>query len=934
MVIVLFALSLIANGNITMKKSLPNPFISQNNLREDIVVYQEDFENGLNGWTHYDGTLPSSMWHLDDFNTPDGTGLSWWMGDPEIGGYINHLYVVLDTPEITVPTDGHLTFDLNWYAETPGGEPAGYDGWDGCNVRISTDGGDSWTPISGSPAYNCQSLYSFGFEHGEGEGIPGWGGQGSGWTNADFDLSTYAGQDVMIRFAFASDPAYCTQDNPAMFGMIVDNISLGSFVHNFDDGNEQGMTYTSMVAVGGDIWHIGEVADAPSPTHAAIFQNDQGTYSPNMFDYFESPTIHFPAGGEIKADFQIKGDFTDDDQFPNVDFFGWEVSPDNGVTWYYMSNPDGDPNGMNYVYSDAPAVWASMVESYSVAGILSGYGMYEDQDVKFRIYFQSDNDAPQGTGIMIDDFTVIQTTYPGPGPTNLLATADNSSRNIQLTWTPPESGGQEGWIGWDNGEYASSLGLQNAGEWDVADRFTIGDVFPYVGGSVTSVKFYPTDASCDYSVRVWTGSFASNLVADIPVTNIVVNDWNEVTLPTPVLVESGQELWIGYHINQTADGLYPAGYDPGPCEHGFYANLGNWQDLSGQYNYNWLIQGYVQAADGRTFEFSHNRTSRDITGYNIYRSDASDGTYELIDTIEPAEQYTDSNPTLGAFNYYKVTALWDGSDSEYSDVAFDYVAASDEQEAVRDDGSCESGFNVGVAKSMAVKFSPDYDNAAECTLTHARVYIETVNTGQLIIRAWDDDGADGMPGTMLFQFVYPPDNLHVGWNTIEIPAANQPTFTEGDFYLGIFEMAGLSAIGLDENSYGYSFTDMTGTWEMETSGNVMIRAIATGDPSFAGENYIPESKDIIISNFPNPFKAGVNTTISLNMPQTAKASISVYNLKGQLVKTLVNDDIKAGTTTYSWNGTDEQGNKVASGLYFYKLETDNKTVTKKMIMLK
>ena len=70
------------------------------------------------------------------------------------------------------------------------------------------------------------------------------------------------------------------------------------------------------------------------------------------------------------------------------------------------------------------------------------------------------------------------------------------------------------------------------------------------------------------------------------------------------------------------------------------------------------------------------------------------------------------------------------------------------------------------------------------------------------------------------------------------------------------------------------------------------------------------------------------------MPQPAKAAISVYNLKGQLVKTLVNDDIKAGTTTYSWNGTDEQGNKVASGLYFYKLETDNKTVTKKMIMLK
>ncbi|RLC52323.1 MAG: hypothetical protein DRZ79_01350, partial [Candidatus Cloacimonadota bacterium] len=339
------------------------------------------------------------------------------------------------------------------------------------------------------------------------------------------------------------------------------------------------------------------------------------------------------------------------------------------------------------------------------------------------------------------------------------------------------------------------------------------------------------------------------------------------------------------------------------------------------------------AEDGRAFTITHNTNrGRDITGYNIYRSDAADGEYELIDTIEPAEEYVDTDPMLGTFNYYKVTALWDGTDSEYSNVAFDYVVATNEQEAARDDGSSEEGFNVGVAKSMAVKFSPDYSNSPECVLTHARVYIHSVNSGQLIIRAWDDDGGDGMPGTMLFQFVYPPANLHEGWNTIEIPSANQPTFTEGDFYLGIFEMAGLSEIGLDTNGSGYSYTDVTGSWEMETSGNIMIRAIATGDPTFADQYYVPESETITISNFPNPFKP--MTKISLNMPNSEKVALRIYNLKGQLVKTLVDDNIKSGKSTYVWNGTDEQNNKVASGLYFYKLETANRTVTKKMIMLK
>lgn len=402
--IVVFSVSLFANnkGNISTLKQKPRVLTIRNLIRnlDEVVAYHEDFEDGLGGWIHYDATLPSSTWHLDDYDTPDGTGLSWWMGNPELGGYTNSLYLVLNTPEITVPADGHLVFDLNFNVEAPTGSQSPYDGWDGCNVRISVDGGETWTVIEGLPAYNCRSMYSFGHEHGEGPNVPGWGGSSYGWITADFDLSSFAGQNVMIRFAFASDISYCTQDDPDLFGMIIDNISLGDFSN---DGVEDGMTINSLLPVGGDIWHLGEPGDAPSPTHAVILQNEQGTYNENMLNYLESPLITLPGRGGIKADFMIKGDFDDHDEFPEVDYFGWKISPDNGTTWYYMSNPYGDPNQRNYVYAGAPSTWYSMTEAYTLDGRIDNYA---GQEVKFRIYFKSDDDTPIGTGIMIDDFRI------------------------------------------------------------------------------------------------------------------------------------------------------------------------------------------------------------------------------------------------------------------------------------------------------------------------------------------------------------------------------------------------------------------------------------------------------------------------------------------------------------------------------------------------
>ncbi|MCC7431019.1 choice-of-anchor J domain-containing protein [bacterium] len=85
-------------------------------------------------------------------------------------------------------------------------------------------------------------------------------------------------------------------------------------------------------------------------------------------------------------------------------------------------------------------------------------------------------------------------------------------------------------------------------------------------------------------------------------------------------------------------------------------------------------------------------------------------------------------------------------------------------------------------------------------------------------------------------------------------------------------------------------------------------------------------------NFPNPFNP--TTAIRFSLPKTEKVSLEIFNVKGQLVKTLVKGFILAGNNKVFWNGTDSSGNLVSSGVYFYRLKTDSFSQSKKMTFLK
>jgi hypothetical protein len=89
----------------------------------------------------------------------------------------------------------------------------------------------------------------------------------------------------------------------------------------------------------------------------------------------------------------------------------------------------------------------------------------------------------------------------------------------------------------------------------------------------------------------------------------------------------------------------------------------------------------------------------------------------------------------------------------------------------------------------------------------------------------------------------------------------------------------------------------------------------------------------LYQNYPNPFNP--TTTIKFNTESTEKnAELIIYNIKGQKVKKLLNEKLGAGTHQVVWNGKDENGKSVTSGIYFYELKSGNYTSTKKMILLK
>jgi len=96
------------------------------------------------------------------------------------------------------------------------------------------------------------------------------------------------------------------------------------------------------------------------------------------------------------------------------------------------------------------------------------------------------------------------------------------------------------------------------------------------------------------------------------------------------------------------------------------------------------------------------------------------------------------------------------------------------------------------------------------------------------------------------------------------------------------------------------------------------------------QNQVPLFK--LNRNYPNPFNP--TTTISFSLANKGKVELTIYNVKGQKVKTLCKGAMEAGEHSMIWNGKDNSNNPVSSGIYFYKLKSAGNESTHKMLLMK
>lgn len=119
--------------------------------------------------------------------------------------------------------------------------------------------------------------------------------------------------------------------------------------------------------------------------------------------------------------------------------------------------------------------------------------------------------------------------------------------------------------------------------------------------------------------------------------------------------------------------------------------------------------------------------------------------------------------------------------------------------------------------------------------------------------------------------------------------------------------------------------------QLEVRWNDQLDFSVTVPVTSAGNNPIPTSY-ALEQNYPNPFNAG--TVISFSLPEASRVRVTVFNVLGQTVKALADQDMAAGVQRVSWDGRDDNGNSASSGVYFYRIAANSFTDTKKMTLIK
>jgi hypothetical protein len=569
-------------------------------------------------------------------------------------------------------------------------------------------------------------------------------------------------------------------------------------------------------------------------------------------------------------------------------------------------------------------------------------------------------------------------------PDNLTATV--LDRDVELNWTNPEGD----WFTWSNMDLGNSVGTNAAAVFDVAHRWPQEDLTPYAGRNLTRIEFVPTFGSCVYTLKVWTGGSSTNagtLVHSQVVPTFVLNEWNTVFLTAIIPIPSTGDLYYGYEANTT--GGTPAGADSGPPIEG-KGNMmyfgGVWTTLTAiapTLTYNWNIRAFAQFANPASINapepvvsltdyhldtqnltlgrFEPNPGERNVTGYKVYRNSA------LIATLNDEEIFTYLDAGLPNATYtYEVTSVSPNGESVPSTVT-----------AVVDFQLSPQFFGDGFEDhpDFATTFAPwtlrDVDMSPTYGITdvtfpgsgEAMAYI-IFNPSATTPPLTDVATHDGAKMAACFAATNPPNNdwivtprVHLGTNSSIKFFARSHTDDYGleRFRLGVSTLPAIIPAGFTYVT-GPDYIEAPVTWheyvyDLSNWDNqlVFIGIRCVSDDAFVfyldditlhseggsvanDDGTAPPLRNELLGNYPNPFNP--ETTIRFSTAGSGPVAIDVYNLRGQLVRNLLQEEKAAGLHSVVFDGKDNDGRAVSSGIYYYRMHAGKYSSTRKMILLK
>jgi len=168
------------------------------------------------------------------------------------------------------------------------------------------------------------------------------------------------------------------------------------------------------------------------------------------------------------------------------------------------------------------------------------------------------------------------------------------------------------------------------------------------------------------------------------------------------------------------------------------------------------------------------------------------------------------------------------------------------------------------------------------------------------------------------------DNYQIGPTSLELDKAGQITFEFSS--------------EIENQNYTIEQQNLDGSWQnvpSEVIGSTVVAKVQTlGNFRIAEMEKIIPTDFNLRQNYPNPFSLSKQfTSIAYEIPKKSTVEIFIYNLLGERIKSIIKKEQNAGTYKINWDGTNNQNQRVATGVYFYQLRSNQVKITNKLLVL-